>query len=304
MSSVAARTPADVLRLIFELLDQPDVLASAAVSRTWRATASLDHSYYRACAFVIPPPQERPRGISGPYESDILRLVPIVRDAERCRYKISLTLRVLEDLTHLRTVAELEETDQDACEFIYELVEDTKQSDVLRVQTLIAPVVQLAIPHLVRLDIHVSQFLASALLDALDVPAPNLRDLSIYAHHFDEHEDPGQVPPSGLFAGHAPLLESVNLSVFLRATHADAEVGAGVLQALAHAFGGPRIFLKNGLSALADVSDTARAARNTADSEFFHSARTARVEKMLQTAAKRGDRVHGRECPHFRLGGD
>ncbi|EJD47574.1 hypothetical protein AURDEDRAFT_163443 [Auricularia subglabra TFB-10046 SS5] len=176
MLSVAARTPADVLRLIFELLEQPDVLATAAVSRTWRATAVRDHSYYRAWVFFSPP-RQRIDG-SSIHNSNILDLVPVVRDAERRRYKLRLTL----------------------------------QHDGVRAQGQIVPVVRFAIPHLVRLDINVQRLLAPPLLDALDVPAPNLRDLSIGVFQPGQLEESSPLPPGGLFAGHAPLLASVNLS--------------------------------------------------------------------------------------------
>ncbi|EJD47577.1 hypothetical protein AURDEDRAFT_183990 [Auricularia subglabra TFB-10046 SS5] len=550
MSSVAARAPADVLRLIFEFLDQPAVLATAAVSRTWRATAVLDHSYYRAWAFLFPA-HEKHIGDSRAYNSNILDLVPIVRDAERRHYKLSLSLQFHEDLNHSRTLDELERDDHHAANFISELWDDARELDVLRVRRQVAPVVRYAVPRLVRLDIRVEPFLALPLLGALDVPAPNLRDLIIQVFQLDELQEHGLLPPSGLFAGFAPLMESAgfvgvhlweqmpcfpsvrhlrlnfehiagqlrlaadcfprvqelglsnlhrppneNISaeelrlygqldylnlgphldpqtlvaalpaivlipeiefrctqntevlapvlctpgpsilsisevllddqrqtefygrfsylllevespqtvrrmdvylpydatfrilgeasvaatltkvfiddrhvrslmstysamplleeltitlvawcaptpgssrkrpdepscgcpisdfaaldtrppdqtlvvnyprlstVLLRATHADATVGAGILQALAHSFGGPRIVLKDGLSALVDDSDTAPAARNTgADSEVFDSTQTARVAKLLQTAAKRGDRVHALDCPHFR----
>ncbi|EJD47578.1 hypothetical protein AURDEDRAFT_183991 [Auricularia subglabra TFB-10046 SS5] len=548
MMPVAARTPADVLRLIFELLEQPDVLATAAVSRTWRATAVRDHSYYRAWVFAFPSDEKR-FGDSRTYNSNILDLVPVVRDAERRRYKLSLRFLFPEDVTHFTIMDYHGRGDHEAGDLISELAHRTRTLDVLRVQGQLAPVVRFAISHLVRLDIRGQQLLASALLDALDVPAPNLRDLKLQAFQYVPPNDSSPIPQGRLFAGYAPLLESVSLvgaplweqmpcfpsvrqlhldfqyvagqlrlaadcfpqvqelrlinsprsrveqcsveelrlyrqldyldlghyldaqnlvaalpaimlipeidfrckwntkvlapllctplpsilsisevcldyplhpdageeelpfsylriqvespqsvrrmdvttisydatfrilgeasvaatltkvfiddrhvrslmttyramplleeltinviawctpipvsprpepfnracvctdpfasldtrppdetlavdyprlsTVFLRATHADATVGAGVLQALAHSFGGSRIVLKNGLSAAGDGPENALASRSPVDSEFFHSAITARVAKLLKIAAKRGSRAHSLMC--------
>ncbi|EJD47580.1 hypothetical protein AURDEDRAFT_123474 [Auricularia subglabra TFB-10046 SS5] len=196
MHPTAAQLPGDVLRAVFELLAQPDVLATAAVSRAWRASAVLDASYYRACNYFFPRGDadywnDHPRRA---HDTDIEHLRQIIGDAEEHHYRLSLTLRA--------KVPDSSFPDGDWYDDLVGLLDASAApgADIL-------PVVRRAIPLTVHLNLYAEWKLGAAFLSALTAPAPHLRSLTITIFLGKEPE-----LPANLFSGTSPLLTQVTLT--------------------------------------------------------------------------------------------
>lgn len=211
MSPLASNLPEELLHMVFKLLDQPAVLAAAAVSRTWRATAVRDHRYYRAWRFDFPP--WHPWGAPlHPQDADLDRFAQVVQDAEQQQYALGLSVSIRADPVAFYVAGNaLTEGYTNAQELLDNAIEQEAQ-DRLFVAHSVIPVLRRAVPRVARLNISVDPDFADLTLSALSEKAPLLRDLTMYA--LDRaSDDPGGFPLTpDLFAGSAPLLTDVKLA--------------------------------------------------------------------------------------------
>ncbi|EJD47547.1 hypothetical protein AURDEDRAFT_183980 [Auricularia subglabra TFB-10046 SS5] len=209
--------PADVLRMIFELLAQSDVLAAAAVSRAWRASAVLDVSYYRAHFFIFDPRL-------GDNSARIGRFADVVSDAEQRQYRLSLRI-VITGPAHQAAVNfqrivsdSVQDTGDDAERPASLKAARAPPNPIAAAWSLfheaVVPLLRQAVPLLVRLDADVCQSMARVIFAALTVPAPRLRsfamDLQLSYWDRDTHSD-HLFLPADLFACSAPLLRTAEL---------------------------------------------------------------------------------------------
>lgn len=200
---LASGLPSDILRLIFDLLDQPDVIACAAVCCEWRAAAVLSRSYYRALTLLFPTAEHDPPVTNQDQTPDnsLDTLRSASRDARQFEYGISLTIEVRVDFEALSA-----NTSDDTHTIALQMYE----TGSLQIEQELVPALRSAIPYLVRLDVQVEHDFVRQLLPALAVPAPLLR---FFKMQFWAVLNRWDYPlPCDLFSGHAPLLTEVNLA--------------------------------------------------------------------------------------------
>ncbi|EJD47549.1 hypothetical protein AURDEDRAFT_123455 [Auricularia subglabra TFB-10046 SS5] len=224
MGLSASRLPADVIRMTFEVLDQPDVLTAAAVSRAWRASAELDASFYRTYLYVFDPSRHE-------HASRIDRFADVIRDAEQHRYRLSLTADIIGtwyptvESQSTQSVADVggtvsafandEAEVQGAAIAVASPTLDPTTAACAEFREQDVPLLRCAVPLLTRLNADVEPALASPFFSALSVPAPRLRSLAIrplFNLSLRDRDASLPVLYSHLFAESAPLLRKADLT--------------------------------------------------------------------------------------------
>ncbi|EJD47571.1 hypothetical protein AURDEDRAFT_163440 [Auricularia subglabra TFB-10046 SS5] len=190
LRNAASSLPAELLSLIYEPLSQPDLLAAAAVSSSWRASAIRDRNYYRAWTYRL--------GLSifidlgdDSWDSDRAARFDEWLSQYAPRYQSSFASLIHDDEAWLE-----------------------RNNAVFR--DIILPNLVRALPRVVALNLYLypCSDAIPLLLDCLTSPTPALHTLEIRADTNNSFGEPASLPlPANFLAQEASRLKRVSLTM-------------------------------------------------------------------------------------------